>query len=873
MPLFRLTLLLCLLSAVCPAAGAADYVEGEVIVTFKDGTTRLRSDAGPNRRSSALARRLDDPSSPHRRAVGLLRDPDRTTDQLINDLSADPNVAMVEPNYLRRVSALPNDARFGDLWALRNTGQTVNGVNGLPGADIGYAAAISLLRPDAAEIIVAVIDTGVDQVHPDLVANLWVNSGEIAGNRLDDDGNGYIDDVSGYDFVDDDPDASDSGEHGTHVAGTIAAVSGNQIGIVGVAPQTRILSLKVSSNGDTISSAAAIEAINYATALRRRGVNIVALNCSYGGGGFSNAESAALRAAGDAGILVCAAAGNEAANNDTTPSYPASYRLSNMLVVAATQQTDALASFSNFGATTVDLAAPGQNILSLEPSVITFRTDQTTYASLPLDFSGLTTGLSGQVIDCGLGTPSDFPAAVSGQIALIQRGSITFAAKVTNAMAAGAIAAIIYNNVAGDFAGTLQTPGPWIPARSISQADGQALRAALPRTGTFAVTSGYHFLSGTSMATPLVAGAVALAARNHPEDTVALRRSRVLAAVKPLAALQGKVVTGGRLDLQRLLDANLNGYADWRETTPIITTVDLPDAILGEPYHRSLSVSGGVEPYAWTLSSGSLPAGLLLDSAGTLSGTPAALTSTTLHIAVTDALGKTAGATLTLAVAAHGPLHHYSWDYAPNLAYAGLPFNARLTARDAAGRLVTNQSKSVTLTSSASVAPGQVTLLSGAFEGSLTFGQTAATSNLTAHDGTISGQSASLAVLPADSSGGDGVPDSWKLRHNLPLNPSSATSDHDGDGLTDREEFWSGTDPRDPASALQIRSIRYDPVNGFEIVFPAVAGQTYRALTSPDLVDWSVASGPWLNLTTGEKTIRLPATSPTRTFIRLERVP
>lgn len=167
---------------------------------------------------------------------------------------------------------------------------------------------------------------------------------------MDDDGDGYVDDVHGYDFALGTGTLSDSGDHGTHVAGTIAASGNNGLGVLGVDFQAHLLPLKVSSDGENLDTAGVVEAAQYAAMLKGQGVNIVALNASCGGGGFSSVEQSSIQAAGNAGIIFCVAAGNDSANNDTTPDYPASYRLSNMIVVAATDQDDALADFSNYGA-------------------------------------------------------------------------------------------------------------------------------------------------------------------------------------------------------------------------------------------------------------------------------------------------------------------------------------------------------------------------------------------------------------------------------------------------------------------------------------------------------------------------------------------
>jgi subtilisin family serine protease len=245
-----------------------------------------------------------------------------------------------------------------------------------------------------------------------------------------------------------------------------------------------------------------------------------------------------------------------------------------MIVVAASDQNDDLASFSNYGATTVDLAAPGVNVLSARPVALPGTTSyvqqaSTIYAANGLEYAGLTNGITAAIYDCGLGYRSDFPPAVSNNIALIERGTLYFSEKVANAMAAGAQAAIIYNNTNGNFNGTLQYAGDWIPAVSLSQADGQALLAALPAVGTVVNATDtnaiYQYLDGTSMATPHVAGAVAFAALNFPAEDVTQRIHRILTNVTHVASLQGSVIMGGRLNLGRIVDTDGNGLPDWWE--------------------------------------------------------------------------------------------------------------------------------------------------------------------------------------------------------------------------------------------------------------------------------------------------------------------
>ncbi len=575
----RLPTLLWVLAIAQSAAAAPDgYVEGEVLVTFKAGLDTTEAAAALDKHALRFERRFDRISRRRGRVSGLVREEGATTAALIARLRKDSRIETVEPDYIRRVSSIPNDLDFAKLWGLRNTGQTLNGTRGTSGVDLRHTAAANLSRNDETEIVVGIIDTGVDIAHPDLASNIWINPLEIPGNGLDDDGNGLVDDVNGYDFALNDGNVSDSANHGTHVAGILAAVGENGIGVIGIDRGTKIVPLKVSYDGETMRSSAIIDAMNYALALKERGVNLVAINASYGGNSYSTSERNAIKSLSDAGIIVCAAAGNDGVDNDATPTYPASYNTPNIISVAALTQNNGLASFSNYGATSVDIAAPGVNIYSTlplgeTPSVASVTLGGSTYAATALDFSPTSGGVSGSVHDCGIGNPADFPSAVRGNIALIERGTLTFAEKVNHAIAAGATATIIYDNT-GDAlpstsSWTLGGNGNWIPALQVTRTTGEALVARLPASGRLSIVQNtalaYQFLNGTSMATPYVAGAVALAARNFPGDSMTRRRARILDNATPVAAFAGKTVTGDRLDLLAIIDTDADGLPDWWE--------------------------------------------------------------------------------------------------------------------------------------------------------------------------------------------------------------------------------------------------------------------------------------------------------------------
>lgn len=279
---------------------------------------------------------------------------------VINEIEKDPRVEYAEPNYIVRADNIPNDPSFSNLWAMNNTGQT----GGTADADIDATEAWDMQTGNGSTSgqVVGVIDSGIDYNHPDLSQNIWTNPGEIPGNGVDDDGNGYVDDIRGWDFYNNDNNPMDDNGHGTHVSGTIGALGNNGVGVAGVNWSVKMAALKFLNSSGSGSTAGAISALNYANAM---GFKIT--SNSWGGGGYSQALYDAISAANTAGNLFVAAAGNDGKNTDGSPSYPASYDLPNIISVAATDHKDNLASFSNYGANSVDIGAPGVNIYSTLP--------------------------------------------------------------------------------------------------------------------------------------------------------------------------------------------------------------------------------------------------------------------------------------------------------------------------------------------------------------------------------------------------------------------------------------------------------------------------------------------------------------------------
>jgi subtilisin family serine protease len=274
-------------------------------------------------------------------------------------------VERIEPNHRVYAAAVPDDVRFAEQWGLHNIGQA----GGVAGADVDAPEAWDF-HTGSAEVIVAVVDTGIDWTHPDLAANMWVNPGEIPDNGIDDDRNGYVDDVHGANTDQSWVSALDDVGHGTHLAGIVGALGNNGAGIAGVNWRVRLMSVKALMTSSAGFMSDVIEGMLYAS---RMGARIAVTG--FATNENSDALADAVAALNDAGVLVVAAAGNQSVNNETARSlpagfgrFPASAAAPNVLAVAATTQSDELAAFSNYGPTSVHLGAPGVGILSTVPT-------------------------------------------------------------------------------------------------------------------------------------------------------------------------------------------------------------------------------------------------------------------------------------------------------------------------------------------------------------------------------------------------------------------------------------------------------------------------------------------------------------------------
>lgn len=416
-------------------AGRA-HQPAEIIVKYRDGTGATEQTAVRRGLGASTAKTVRSGGAT-RGEVSLLTLPAGVSvAAAVRALANDPAIEYAEPNWTYQHQATSNDTYFanGSLWGMYGDASSPANQYGSQAAEAWAAG-----HTACGNVIVGIIDEGIYYNHEDLAANIWSNPYDAA-DGIDNDGNGKIDDIRGWDFDGGSNDINSGGasdDHGTHVSGTIAGIGGNGKGVAGVCwSGVKLISAKfLGRNGGTTANA--IAAVDYITDLKtRHGLNIVATNNSWGGGGFSQGLQDAIGRANTANILFIAAAGNSGANNDTTASYPSNYPNANIIAVAALTSTGALASYSQYGATTVDIGAPGSGIWS-----------------------------------------------------------------------------------------------------------------SVPQSSKGKLISSYASYSGTSMATPHVTGAAALYKSSFPAATAADIKAAILGNAVPTTSLQGKVVSGGRLNV------------------------------------------------------------------------------------------------------------------------------------------------------------------------------------------------------------------------------------------------------------------------------------------------------------------------------------
>jgi len=596
--LFALLLLPLLLFASLSSSASAsnrsvrprgDYIEGEVLVSFAPALSAASALHAAASRGMSVAASFAALSGASGRQCLHLRSDSKSTQEMIAELSGVPGVEIVEPNYVRSIRTVPNDPRFSELWGLHNTGQT----GGTAGADIGATEAWSVGR-NASSVVVAVLDTGVHFTHEDLAANMWDGSPLGFPNH-------------GWNFADGTDDPYDVQSHGTHCAGTIAAVGNNAVGVAGVAWNARIMAVKVLSDRGFGSSAVAVAGYDWVLARKNQGVNVVAINASFGGWEPSAVEREAIAALGNAGILFVTAAGNTDENIDEIPDYPGSYALPNMITVAASDHNDAKASFSSYGAASVHLAAPGVGTLSTVPRLLPveptlFFDDMEggdgkwrkgRWENATLSFIPDAAGSWGIVIDDAAYSPthvwtSSPPSPRGSYHGIVSRSDIDLTSLADTHCTLHLQAMYLLSETNWmDFYFSKDGGETWQYADGRSRADsggewremslhiprefrterfrfGIGLDMAADTPGDFVriddvrvaaaeIGGAYDFKSGTSMATPHVAGAAALLAAAYPSENIEQRKRRILENVDRLEAWDGVVSTSGRLNLAKAL--------------------------------------------------------------------------------------------------------------------------------------------------------------------------------------------------------------------------------------------------------------------------------------------------------------------------------
>ena len=564
-----------------PQPSDGSYVPGEVLVAFRSGVSGDDREDVRAGQKAKLKNKLPIQGVEHIRLA-----PDRSVKAAVASLERRPEVRYAQPNYYRRVMATPNDPRFNELWGLNNTGQAINGATGTPDADIDAPEAWDVTT-GSEETTVAVVDTGVAYTHPELSTNIWSNPEESGAgqesNEIDDDGNGRVDDHRGWDFDQSDNDPADEHGHGTHVAGTVGARGNDSSGITGVNWRVKLMPVRVLGANGSGTDAAVASGFAYAA---QEGADVV--NASLGGLGSSAVQADAVKNAPE--TLFVVAAGNGGAdgvgdNNDTSPTTPCNIDAANLICVAATDQNDNLTGFSNYGAGSVDLAAPGNRTLSTATRADAFSDG----FEIPLAGRWTTGGTNntwartGESWFNGANSLTDSPGAsyANDTDSFAKTGALSTAGgscELSYLASLGLEQGFDYLSVeasgdgqswtmlgsyTGQGAAALTEDLSAFPANStvhlrfrlVSDETGTGQGVHIDDVALNCVGSGYAYKSGTSMASPHVAGVAALLKARRSTASVATLREALLTGVDSKTSLAGKVATGGRLNAKGALVA------------------------------------------------------------------------------------------------------------------------------------------------------------------------------------------------------------------------------------------------------------------------------------------------------------------------------
>jgi subtilisin family serine protease len=655
-----------------PAAGAgaraAPALKGSVRAVPGEVLVRYRRGVDPRERAAirrAVGVRLEERLPlPRLELVRTTRG--RGVARFVADLEDLTGVAYAEPNFRYRIDAqMPNDPMFDEQW-------------GLVQIDAPEAWDVTI---GSGGVVVAVLDTGLEHLHPDLVGNRWQNSGDDPFDNEDNDGNGFINDDAGWDFVGDDNDPRDANGHGSHVAGILGAEGDNGIGVAGLNWDVSIMPLRVCDAGGSCDSAAIVQAIDYAGDM---GAHVA--NMSFSGGAFSLAQKSAIDAAAD--TLFVTSAGNAGTNNDVVPQYPCSYTSSNLICVSASNAADGQWPNSNFGATSVDLAAPGDDVLSTfvdfdtpfprddlegvpqwdfvdESTPDPLKWERTTEASHSATHSLADSFGGNYAPDDMVAVATTSPVDLGGRSGCSMQYRLRLQTeagddwlRVEAAHGASPFepvdewsgtsdgAFLPFTSDLGEFDGESQTglgftlaPDDDTIVQDGAHVDDVTVRCPAESYGP---SDGYALIEGTSMAVPHVAGTAALLRSEEPGAAASELKAAILGSVDPAPAFAGITVTGGRLNLNRAL--------------AFLTDVSPPGAPVPVAPGDGTTVTTASPTFAWEASadpeSGVAKYQLFVDgslnrevSGGSTSATPVAALSEGPHtwfVRVVNGVGLTA---------------------------------------------------------------------------------------------------------------------------------------------------------------------------------------------------------------------------------------